>query len=164
MASSVIIPIVYSELFGATPDESDLQRQISSWHLEQTLDLIGRVTSLLRFGQPDYRTPEFQREFIERLRLNGYKSQLVKLVEEGRVFLYPEQLAVLIKNVVRYSTGTAWPTNFGDLLARAMLTISELRPTGTRTGKEASAADFIPVEIAGMFGFEDPYANTLLIY
>jgi hypothetical protein len=85
------------------------------------------------------------------------------LLHAPRVFVFPEQLAVLIKYVVQNSSGTRWPADFEDAFTQALLIVSDLRLK--RVGAAATtAASFLPVEIAGMFGFEDPYVNKLLIY
>lgn len=163
MARSEIVPIVYSDVFTGSPTEDDLRRILASWPVDSALDLIGRVSALMRFSHQDYRTPEFQRIFVEHLHIDGYGQPIIALLPD-RTFLYPEQLAILIKNLVRYGAGKRWPDKFGDSLAQALLIISQFRTAQVAVAKAGSAAKFIPIEVAGMFGFEDPYVNKLLVY
>ena len=165
-SSSEIVPVTYDDVFGTKPADADLSALVAAWPLIPALDFLGRLGCLMRFGVIDYRKAEFQRELVNRLKLGSYKAHLLRMIGGSRVFVFPEQLAILIKYVLRHSVGSAWPPGFEDEFARSILIVSYLRTTATTVSGIAAptAADFIPVEIAGMFGFEDPYVNKLLLF
>jgi hypothetical protein len=164
MAGGVLVNIAYDEMFQGSASLSELEYLTSAWPLESTLDLIGRLSALLRFGQLDYRAPKFQHQFVEALRLNCHRTRLDEFIDQGRTLFYPEQLAILIKQVVKHSRAAKRPQTFGDDFCRALLTISSLRSASIQRTHSGTPSDLVPTEIAGMFGFEDPYLNKLLVY
>ena len=148
--------INFEKIFHQGARAGDMELYFSQMPRDRALKVLcGLSTLVYNFKGSSYFA--FQQGVVRELSDgNAYAQRIVEDLVDPNIFINAEQLAVLQKFAILHCApdGTASPSDFNDLLLRAMLSYNSLRGREDLDRSDKQAA-FLTVELRNMFNAED---------